>query len=113
MILEINNQFIFETQSEIKRYHKNSIIIHEGSTSMFFYYLIEGELSVYNFTPEGKEFLQHKVKENHFFGEMFLKKNIVYQLYTIIYITSRYAMYFLICTNGVPLFTTANTRETS
>lgn len=33
---------------------------------LFFYYLIEGELSVYNFTPEGKEFLQHKVKEKHF-----------------------------------------------
>lgn len=69
MILEINNQFIIETKCEIKRFHKNSIIIHEGSTSMFFYYLIEGELSVYNFTPEGKEFLQHKVKEKHFFGE--------------------------------------------
>ena len=42
----------------------------------FFYYLIEGELSVYNFTPEGKEFLQHKVKEKHFFGEpaVLLKK---------------------------------------
>ena len=37
MNLEINNQFIFETQSEIKRYHKNSIIINEGSTSIFFY----------------------------------------------------------------------------
>ena len=36
MNLEINNQFIFETQSEIKRYHKNSIIINEGSTSIFF-----------------------------------------------------------------------------
>lgn len=69
MNFEINNQFIFETQSEIKRYHKNSIIINEGTTSIFFYYLIEGELSVYNFTPEGKEFLQHKVKEKHFFGE--------------------------------------------
>ena len=31
--------------------------------------MIEGELSVYNFTPEGKEFLQHKVKEKNFFGE--------------------------------------------
>ena len=36
MNLEINNQFIFETQSEIKRYHKNNIIINEGSTSIFF-----------------------------------------------------------------------------
>jgi hypothetical protein len=35
MNLEINNQFIFETQSEIKRYYKNSIIINEGSTSIF------------------------------------------------------------------------------
>lgn len=36
MNLEINNQFIFETQSEIKRYLKNRIIINEGSTSIFF-----------------------------------------------------------------------------
>jgi len=35
----------------------------------FFNYLIEGELSVYNFTPEGKEFLQHcksSAKSRHY-----------------------------------------------
>lgn len=69
MNFEINNQFIFDTQAEIICYHKNNIIINEGSKSLYFYYLIEGELSVYNFTPEGKEFLQHKVKEKNFFGE--------------------------------------------
>lgn len=69
MIFEINPQFILDTQADIKKYSKGCIIANEGSTSIFFYYLIEGELSVYNFTPEGKEFLQHKVKEKHFFGE--------------------------------------------
>jgi CRP-like cAMP-binding protein len=69
MDFEINDQFIFDTQAEIKKYNKGSLIANEGSKSLYFYYLIEGELSVYNFTPEGKEFLQHKVKEKNFFGE--------------------------------------------
>ena len=69
MNFEINDQFIFDTQAEIKKYSKGCIIANEGSKSLYFYYLINGELSVYNFTPEGKEFLQHKVKEKNFFGE--------------------------------------------
>ena len=69
MDFEINDQFIFDTQSEIKKYNKGNLIANEGAKSLYFYYLIEGELSVYNFTPEGKEFLQHKVKEKNFFGE--------------------------------------------
>jgi CRP-like cAMP-binding protein len=69
MFLDITENFIKETNAEIKKHEKNNLIINEGSTSLYFYYLIEGELSVYNLTPEGKEFLQHKVKENNFFGE--------------------------------------------
>ena len=69
MIFEINPQFILDTQADIKKYSKGCIIAKEGSKSLYFYYLIDGELSVYNFTPEGKEFLQHKVKEKNFFGE--------------------------------------------
>ena len=69
MNFEINDQFIFDTQAEIKKYSKGSLIANEGNKSLYFYYLINGELSVYNFTPEGKEFLQHKVKEKNFFGE--------------------------------------------
>ena len=66
MFLDITENFIKETNAEIKKYEKNSLIINEGSTSLYFYYLLEGELSVYNLTPEGKEFLQHKVRENNF-----------------------------------------------
>ena len=69
MFLDITENFLKETNAEIKKHQKNSLIINEGSTSLYFYYLLEGELSVYNLTPEGKEFLQHKVKENNFFGE--------------------------------------------
>ena len=69
MIFEINPQFILDTQADIKKYSKGCIIAYEGRKSLYFYYLIDGELSVYNFTPEGKEFLQHKVKEKNFFGE--------------------------------------------
>lgn len=69
MFLDITENFIKETNAEIKKHEKNSLIINEGSSSLYFYYLLEGELSVYNLTPEGKEFLQHKVRENNFFGE--------------------------------------------
>lgn len=65
----IDQNLIFNTSAVEKIYHKGEIIITEGSISPFFMYLIEGDLSVYNFTEEGKEFLQHKVLENNFFGE--------------------------------------------
>lgn len=69
MLFELDPKFISETQAEHKIYSKGSLIVNEGHISHYFYYLISGELCVYNLTPEGKEFLQHKVKDKHFFGE--------------------------------------------
>ncbi|MDR2206549.1 MAG: Crp/Fnr family transcriptional regulator [Flavobacteriaceae bacterium] len=76
MIFEINDHFITETNAETKRYNKGGLIVNEGQTSFFFYYLISGELHVYNDAPEGKEFLQHKVKEKQFFGEPAILLNL-------------------------------------
>lgn len=65
----VDEKLITETHGEIKKSVKGERIICEGDSSQYFYYLIEGELSVLNFTEEGKEFLQHKVTQGHFFGE--------------------------------------------
>lgn len=69
MFFEIDQKFISDTHADIRNYTKGSVIINENHISHYFYYLISGELYVYNLTPEGKEFLQHKVKDKHFFGE--------------------------------------------
>lgn len=68
-MFEIDSNFINETNADIKKYTKGSLILSEGSVSKWFLFLLSGELYVYNYTPEGKEFLQHKVQENQFFGE--------------------------------------------
>lgn len=57
------------TLAQERLYHKGERIVSEGEISRCFFYLLEGDLSVYNFTEEGKEFLQHRVQELHFFGE--------------------------------------------
>lgn len=65
----IDEKFILETSAVVKDFRKNELIIEEEHISQYFLYLLEGEASVYNLTPEGKEFLQHKVHEKCFFGE--------------------------------------------
>ena len=65
----VDEKLIHATHGEIKKYNKDERVVCEGDCSQYFYYLLEGELSVSNFTEEGKEFLQHKVTKNHFFGE--------------------------------------------
>lgn len=69
MGLIIDDLLIKETGGILKTYHKNDIIIEEGKISEKFFYLSDGELMVFNFTEEGKEFLQHKVIPGQFFGE--------------------------------------------
>ena len=65
----VEENLVRETHGEIKKAIKGERIVCEGDCSQYFFYLIEGELSVFNFTEEGKEFLQHKVMKEHFFGE--------------------------------------------
>ncbi|MEJ8590577.1 Crp/Fnr family transcriptional regulator [Riemerella anatipestifer] len=69
MSLEVDSHFIEKTNAVKKRHYKDDIIVEEGVISRFFYYLKQGDLCVYHFTEDGKEFLQHKVKEHTFFGE--------------------------------------------
>ncbi|WP_133439664.1 MULTISPECIES: Crp/Fnr family transcriptional regulator [Chryseobacterium] len=65
----LDDDLISTTKAESKRYYKGDIILHEGDRSQCFFYLKHGELSVFNLTEKGKELLQHKVKEGHFFAE--------------------------------------------
>ncbi|WP_018676379.1 cyclic nucleotide-binding domain-containing protein [Riemerella columbina] len=69
MDFTLDDYFLEKTQSTIKEYDKGDIIVNEGVISNYFFYLKDGELAVYNFTDEGKEFLQHKVNEASLFGE--------------------------------------------
>ncbi|WP_052252057.1 Crp/Fnr family transcriptional regulator [Kaistella solincola] len=65
----LEDDLLKQTKAEFKKYYKGDIIFSEGECSQFFHYLKEGELSVSNLTEKGKELLQHKVKEGHFFAE--------------------------------------------
>ena len=65
----IDQEFSFNTNAELKKYKKDELIQSEGNHSQYFWYLQEGELSVFNYTEDGKEFLQHKVFGQNFFGE--------------------------------------------
>ena len=65
----LDDDLLKATRAEKKIFYKGDIVLNEGDISQFFYFLKEGELSVFNFTEKGKELLQHKVTGGHFFAE--------------------------------------------
>ncbi|MEC5394941.1 Crp/Fnr family transcriptional regulator [Bergeyella sp. RCAD1439] len=67
--MDVDDYFIQKTNAVRKRYTKGELVVEEDVISRYFYYLEKGEVCVYHFTEEGKEFLQHKVREQAFFGE--------------------------------------------
>ena len=69
MAFTVTDDFQTESGAIKKDFLKGEIIVEEGSNALFFFYLLEGELSVFNYAEDGKEFIQHKVKPNNFFGE--------------------------------------------
>lgn len=69
MPFNLDEDIVQHSKAEQKKFYKGDIIVNEGDLSQYFLYLKSGELSVFNFTEEGKEFLQHKVKAGDFFGE--------------------------------------------
>lgn len=81
MKVDLAEDFELVTDSERKIFKKGDIIIEEGSRARYFYYLIKGEVSVYNLTKEGKIFLHHKVQEDNFFGEPAAILDIPFQGY--------------------------------
>lgn len=69
MAFSIDDFLIQQAASVLKKYNKNDIVIEEGQVSDKYFYLQQGELAIFNFTEEGKEFLQHRVLAGNFFGE--------------------------------------------
>lgn len=69
MIVKLEDDFIVKTDAIFLACRKGEVLIEEGVRSPYFYYLLKGEVSVYNLTEDGKVFLHHKVQENNFFGE--------------------------------------------
>ena len=65
----LDEDLLKTTKAEKKIFYKGDIVLNEGDICLFFYFLKEGELSVFNFTDKGKELLQHKVKGGRFFAE--------------------------------------------
>lgn len=65
----LDEDLLKTTKAEKKIFYKGDIVLNEGDICLFFYFLKEGELSVFNFTEKGKELLQHKVRGGHFFAE--------------------------------------------
>lgn len=65
----IDDEMLINTSAEVKMFFKGDTVAREGECSSFFLYLKSGELSVFNFTQDGKEFLQHKVIAGNFCGE--------------------------------------------
>ncbi|WP_417430183.1 Crp/Fnr family transcriptional regulator [Halpernia sp.] len=65
----IDREFYTESEAIEKEYTKGEKIIEEGNNAPYFFYLLEGELTVFNFSEDGKEFIQHKIIPGNFFGE--------------------------------------------
>lgn len=48
---------------------KKDILFREDQRATQLYYLLEGEITIYNTDSEGKEFLINRVNDHHFLGE--------------------------------------------
>jgi len=68
-VLLLEDDFVAETEASYATCRKGEVLIEEGAKSSHFFYLLKGEVSVYNLTETGKVFLHHRVKEKNFFGE--------------------------------------------
>jgi len=60
----------FLSNCHLKRYAKNSTIIHEGDAGSTLYYIVEGSVSVVLEDDEGKEVVIAYLNPGDFFGEM-------------------------------------------
>lgn len=54
----INENYLISAGAEIRTYSTGAFIFHEGSTPMFYYQIVEGQVKLNNFTEDGKEFIQ-------------------------------------------------------
>ncbi|NER14030.1 cyclic nucleotide-binding domain-containing protein [Leptobacterium flavescens] len=71
---EILNNYPFTERS----YSKGQLIFEEGGTSNFYYQIKNGEIKMFNLSPEGKEFVQGYFKDGQSFGEPPLLGNFNY-----------------------------------
>lgn len=65
----VDQEFRKESEAVEKEFSKGDQIIEEGDHAPNFLYLLEGELTVFNYSEDGKEFIQHKISAGNFFGE--------------------------------------------
>ena len=72
----IKENYLLSAGAEIKEYGAGTVIFHEGSSPLFYYQIIEGQVKLNNFTEDGKEFIQNIKSDGQCFGEalLFLEK---------------------------------------
>jgi CRP-like cAMP-binding protein len=55
---------------ELKEYAAGEIICHQGEISDYFYYILEGYLSIYLMAENGSKYVQSIYKRGNYFGEL-------------------------------------------
>ena len=55
---------------EVKSYPKDYIICNQGEKSNYFYYIVEGYLSIYRMAEDGSKYIQSIYKPGNYFGEL-------------------------------------------
>ncbi|QYS86174.1 Crp/Fnr family transcriptional regulator [Flavobacterium oreochromis] len=60
-----------------KTFKKNEVIFNEGESALFFYFIINGSVRMFNRNEEGKEFVQGYFLSGQSFGEppLFIEEN--------------------------------------
>lgn len=76
----INENYLISAGAEIRTYSAGAFIFHEGSTPMFYYQIVEGQVKLNNFTEDGKEFIQDIMSAGQSFGEALLFLNRKYPM---------------------------------
>lgn len=64
-------ELLSSTETEIKTFKKDEYVFREGEVSSDFYYLIEGEIIVFQIDNYGNRFIFQKIEEGTGFGEVY------------------------------------------
>lgn len=65
----IDPEIIEKYNPKIKNFAKNTTIFNEGSSALYYFQIISGEVKMCNFNDDGKEFVQGFFYDNQSFGE--------------------------------------------
>jgi len=67
--MPIDSNILITYGAAVNKVKKNTIVFHQDEMARFFFQLLEGQVKIYNLSPNSKEFVQAIINTGESFGE--------------------------------------------